>query len=509
MMLDADFEPISLAAHQRSKASWLTPSPIVASLPPVVPFDPELLPYALRSYILDVADRQQSPPDFAAVAALCGMAAMVGNKIRIRPKSHDDWTVVPNLWGAIVGRPSAMKTPAMQSALAPLYALQDEMRKAWEAECREVSAEGTLTKLNAKEVQKSAAKILRGGDRDAARKLLLEADGAETEMPSCPRLVVNDASVEKLGELLNENPNGLLLVRDELPGFLGRLDSEEHQSERAFYLESFNGDGSFTYDRIGRGTVHIASCTLSLIGGVQPSRIAPIVRGAVSGASNDGLIQRLQMAVWPDDIGSWRWVDRKPATFARQIYEDTFRRLHDLKGETNAEPRILCFTPEAQDLFREWMTEIQGQARSGQMATTMESHVLKMPKTVASLALIFELIDNHDRATAVGIEATARALEWADYLRSHATRLYAAGQTMTEDGARLIVERRAQLPDPFTARDIQRRAWSGLGERDAVASALDVLVTTHHCREVPQPTGQAGGRPTTAYVWNPALAMEG
>ena len=88
-----------------------------------------------------------------------------------------------------------------------------------------------------------------------------------------------------------------------MPGFLTRLESEEHQSERAFYLEAYNGDGRFTYDRIGRGTVHIENSTVSIIGGVQPSRIAPIVHGAMSGTGNDGLIERFQMTVWPDDPG--------------------------------------------------------------------------------------------------------------------------------------------------------------------------------------------------------------
>ena len=114
-----------------------------------------------------------------------------------------------------------------------------------------------------------------------------------------------DATVEKLGELLNENPRGLLLIRDELAGFLAHLESEQYQSDRAFYLEAFNGDGRFTYDRIGRGTVHIGNCTVSMIGGVQPTRIAPLVRAAIRGTNNDGLIERLQLAVWPDDLGSW------------------------------------------------------------------------------------------------------------------------------------------------------------------------------------------------------------
>ena len=73
--------------------------------------------------------------------------------------------------------------------------------------------------------------------------------------------------------------------------------------------------------------MHIENCTVSLVGGVQPSRIAPIVRGAMSGASNDGL---LQMAVWPDVVGSWRWVDRAPNSLARSSFEKVFRELYNL-----------------------------------------------------------------------------------------------------------------------------------------------------------------------------------
>jgi hypothetical protein len=105
--------------------------------------------------------------------------------------------------------------------------------------------------------KEKAEKALKDGDRDGARGFLAELiDGSDSD-PPCPRIIINDATVEKLGELLNENPRGVLLIRDELSGFLARMENEEHQSERAFYLEAFNGDGRFTYDRIGRGTIHI------------------------------------------------------------------------------------------------------------------------------------------------------------------------------------------------------------------------------------------------------------
>lgn len=503
-------DDIRLSSGKAKVGSWTRPvrwpavTPIVSTLPPVMPFDPELLPEALRDYVVDVSERQQSPVDFGAVVSVVGLAAIIGNKYRIRPKSHDDWLIVPNLWGAIIGRPSAMKSPAMQSALAPVYMIQDELRRLWEERCRALDIDGTLAGLDEKQAKQRAAKALKAGDRDAAKQILSEIGADDAEEPPCPRIIVNDMTVEKGGELLNENKNGLFLVRDELPGFLARLESEDAQSERAFYLEAFNGDGSFTYDRIGRGTIHIENCTLSIIGGVQPSRIAPIVKGALSGRNNDGLIQRLQMTVWPDDVGDWKWVDRTPDGRARIAYDRVFKSLHDLPRDPEG-PIVLSFTAEAQAMFRTWMEELQAEARSGSLASTLESHILKMPKTIASLALIFELADGG--FDAVGATATARALDWADYLRSHANRLYAAGQTMTEDGARLIVERRAQLPNQFTARDVQRKAWAGLSDRDAVASAIEILVETHHCREVAASNvpNSNGGRPSTAYEFHPSL----
>lgn len=492
------------SALAAAMAGPVSPAPILSSLPAVLPFIPELLPAALGDYVMDVADRQQAPPDFAAVTALCGLAAVVGNRVRIAPKQHDDWIVVPNLWGAIIGRPSAMKSPAMQSALAPVYAIQDRMRKEWEAELRAEEVSDALSGLDAKEAKKRAAKALKDGNRDGARAILedLAGDGEEEEKP-CPRLIVNDATVEKLGELLNQNPRGLLLIRDELPGFLSRMEREECQGERAFYLEAFNGDGRFIYDRIGRGTVRIENCTLSIIGGVQPSRIAPIVRGAMTGASNDGLIQRLQLAVWPDDIGSWRWTDRHPDRDARERFQAIFDTLAGFLPGTTEHPFMMRFSPDGQDLFRQWMEEIQAEARSGSLSSTLESHLLKMPATVASLALLFELIDGG--RFEVGEEATRRALGWADYLRSHASRLYASGNSVVEDGARLIVERRAQLPSPFTARDVHQRAWAGLSDRDAVSAAIDLLMATNHCHEVEKPPALKGGRPTVSYAWHPSL----
>ena len=69
-------------------------------------FDPRLLPSALGDYVLDVADRQQAPPDFAAVSALVGLASIAGNRVRMKPKQFDDREVTPTLRATAIGAPS-------------------------------------------------------------------------------------------------------------------------------------------------------------------------------------------------------------------------------------------------------------------------------------------------------------------------------------------------------------------------------------------------------------------
>jgi hypothetical protein len=484
-----------------SPEQWPDPKPITAArLSPVPPFTQEMLPSELSDYVVDIADRQQAPPDFPAVTSVCGCGAVLGNRVRIWPKQKDDWEVVANPWGALIGRPSSMKSPAMRAALMPLYAMQQQMRELWQADLNTKAVDDALTALSLKGRKKEAEKLLRGNKREEARQMLEDLAG-DKEKPPCPRIIVNDATVAKLGELLNQNPRGLLQVRDELHGFLSRMEDEQFGAhERPFYLECYNGYGSYSFDRIERGTVHIESCTLGLIGGIQPTRIASLVRSAVDGSNNDGLVQRLQLAVWPDDPGQWRWVDRVPNERARHTYDETFKRLHD----AGQEHLSLRFDKTAQEIFREWDEGLNAKARSDMLSSVVESHILKLPKTIASLALIFQMVED-ETARSVGETATVRAMSWSDYLLHHANRLYAAADVMAENGAKLILERRAQLPSPFTVRDVQRKGWAGLASHDLVEAAVEALVATYHCKATRSLSGLRGGRPTEEFTWNPKL----
>jgi putative DNA primase/helicase len=369
---------------------WPDPEPLPDDLPQIPSFDDRLLPEALRPWLSDVAERTQCPPEYAAVGALVALSAVVGRGCAIRPKRYDDWTVVPNLWGAVVGPPSSMKSPALTEALRPLKRLAaeaaDAHRKALEGRPAAL-AEARARRAMIEAAMKKAAK--RGEDMEDLRAQYEAA--ADPPEPPERRYMVNDATIEKLGELLNQNPRGLLHFRDELTGWLATLDRHGHENDRAFFLEAWNGTGPYTYDRIGRGTLRIEAPCVSMLGGIQPGPLAQYLRAALrGGAGDDGLMQRFQLAVYPDPPRVWRNVDRWPDGEARDRALAVYRRLDALTPEALGATLedglpFLRFRPEAQELFDEWREGLMVRLRSGEEHPAIEAHLAKFDPLVKTL----------------------------------------------------------------------------------------------------------------------------
>jgi hypothetical protein len=105
-------------------AEWPQPQPLPEGLPPVMPFDYEMLPPVLHRRVADIAERMQCPADFPAVALMVALSSLVGRPCGIEPKRADDWTVIPNLRGKLIGRPGIMKSPPLKEATRPLEVLQ-------------------------------------------------------------------------------------------------------------------------------------------------------------------------------------------------------------------------------------------------------------------------------------------------------------------------------------------------------------------------------------------------
>ena len=59
----------------------------------------------LSSWVDDIAERMQCPPEFIAVTAVAALGAVLGRRIGVRPQKHTDWVEVSSFWGCVIGRP--------------------------------------------------------------------------------------------------------------------------------------------------------------------------------------------------------------------------------------------------------------------------------------------------------------------------------------------------------------------------------------------------------------------
>ena len=486
----------------KGNASHTPPEPL-PELPDVKPFDYLYLPNALRGNVRDISERMQCPPDFAAIGVLVMTAAIIGRKVAIRPKRKDDWTVTPNLWGAVVGNSGVMKSPTLAAALSPIKKLQTAAFNVFNTAKAEFDANGELLKLQ-QSVNTYQAKSKLKKDASANVSHLLKSPQG-WEPPILKRYITNNASYEALGELLMENPNGLMVESDEIIGLLKQLDTSGQEVARSFYLTAADGDKGYTFDRIMRGKgLHIPALCLSIIGGIQPGVLAEYVRQATGGgAGADGLLQRFGLMVYPDVSPDWKEVDRHPDSAVREAVNLLAERLDklnstDIGAENDNGVLFLHFDNEAQVLFSEWRASLEIRLRSGEEHPAIVSHLSKYRKLIPSLALINHLCDTGQGA--ISESALLRAIAFSEYLESHARRIYSYATRPDIDAAKTLLKRLAagKLKAEFTMRDIYQKGWAGLENPSKAQAAINLLLEYRHLSEQEITTG---GRPTTHYHW--------
>lgn len=508
----ACFDVVTMPSPQEVVGDWPEPIPLPDSLPPVMPFNVDLLPAALRGWVTDIAHRMQCPPDFPAVVAMVALSSLIGARAVVSPKAKDDWRVVPNLWGMLIGRPGVMKSPALAQVLAPLRHLEAADRELWQAEHESWQLDCKVSAMAADANEKEARKL--AAKNPGKARALLHPMGQPVE-PIARSFIINDSTVEALADALTKNPWGLLVYRDELHGLLCDMDRQGQEGARSFYLTGYDGNQGYAIRRIGRGESYVPQVCLSLIGGIQPGKVQSYVRDAVGGgAGDDGLLQRFGLTVWPDVTQKFVYVDQWPDTASKQAASAVFERLAKLLPASDAEPVEWRFSADAQGLFVEWLVPFETELRGDGLHPALVSHLAKYRKLVPALALVIALVDTPDNGNVIGERELLRALAWADYLRSHAERLYAAAVTPETTGAKMLLDKITAgklvssdgvVLKSFSPREVAVKGWAGLTSSDAVRKAAQLLVEYGYLAPETKPAGASGGRPSERYLLHPIL----
>ena len=461
---------------------WPARAALPARLPEAPTMPPEMVPERLRPWLVDLTELNCIPLEYMAAPAIAGLSGLIGRSMAIRPERFTDWAVTPNLWGGIVGGPGAMKSHAVQEALAPLTRL--EVRAAQEHEEAQQAAEIEAELLQAERAQlkgKKGAGMTREALQDLKQRELENTVTAR-------RYVLQNVTVEKLGELLRENPRGLTVVRDELASWIYDHAREERAEALGFYLAAWNGDGAYTFDRIGRGTVRIPQVCVSVVGGIQPGPLSAFIADSRSGSRGDqGLLQRFQLLVYPDSLGNWERPTRRASQDAKNAAFEIYEALDGLYDPDRESPPVLAFDAEAQDIWNAWRDELEGRLRGHEFegAPGFESHLSKYRSLVPSLAAVFHLVQvaapgmSADALGNIPAEPLELALNWAAFLEAHARKVYAYELGLSMIGAYALADKikAGSVKDGDSTRDLRRKDWAELsGARfDAALEQLQAL----------------------------------
>ena len=426
-------------------------------------------------------------------ALLAAASALIGNARHV--KVGGQWCEPPVLWCASVGDPSSGKSPGADPVMRILAAIEADdaadfpiIRRRWETDREGARARKARWQGEVKE----AAKL---GNPPPP----MPADADDPPEPQRPRVRANDATIEKLAEMLAGLPKGLLYARDELSGWIACFDRYSGGGDRAFWIEAYGGRASTIDRKKHPDPVHVPHLSVAVFGGIQPDRLADVLRDA-----DDGLVPRFLFA-WSDRVPY-----RRPTRSAdHDAGLAALRRLHALALADDGKPLIVPLASDASDVMHEAVADFRGRDAGGLLAGAIG----KAPGHVLRLAWVLECLwwcggpeaEEPRTVSAAAVKAAAGLVD--GYFLPMAERAFG-------DAAALPVERQAATlarwilrtrPDVVNVRNVRETArLPGLRDANAIHATCAHLVEAGWLAP-PARDGSTGGRPREDYPVNPRV----
>ena len=489
--------------HDASK-SWGEPDLEVLQLrrrpPPAFPI--EVFDEPWGEWINQAREAAACPPDYVAMPLLALASVLLGNARW--PEASMGWSEPPFLWVASIGDSGSGKSPGSDALLRDvLPELERRMvgdypdrLQQWRAAQEHDQAHEERWKSEVRDAQ----------NRNTAPPLPPRPTAGPE--PESPRLRQNDITIEKVASMLcHAAPKGLLIVRDELYGWISGMGSY-NQAGPSFWLESYGGRPYRVERQKLAEPIVVPRLGVAVFGGTQPDKIAALMSGP-----DDGLLARFLWS-WPNQV-EFDLGRRAPGIAWATEALDKLRILELLldAGDANqARPILVPLEPPAVEAMREFGRQMQ--TRQAFAGGRMRSALGKARGHALRLSIVLELLWWCARETIQGPPTrislrafTAATQLMRDYFVPMAERVYGdAAVTHIERNASTIAAWIARdRPDEVYVRQLQREVrLPGLRAAHDIRAACDFLVEADWL-EPPPKTEFGQPRARVAYAINPAL----
>jgi hypothetical protein len=310
-------------------------------------------------------------PLLSIASSLIGAARQV--------KASSAWYEPLSLWTAVIGFSGTGKTPGLEVSRRTLGAIEKLRKESIDDLRRDHEQRAAVAKAAAKKWRGEVEKALENDQPPPQRPQEAEDLGPFV----APQFHVSDTTIEKLAVLLKARARGMLVIYDELSGLFANMARYSRGSDRAFWLQCWNG-GRYIVERLNRPSVTVDHLLVGLTGGFQPDKLD----GAFAG-DDDGMYARM-LYCWPDE-SPYRPLTNEASFVEPQLQEALTRLINLQAGDgTQLEPQFLALSEEAQlafEEFRKFQHELRSrlEGREQEWWAKAQSHVLRLAGTLAYL----------------------------------------------------------------------------------------------------------------------------
>lgn len=280
---------------------WAEPTPFDSVKVPAFPL--EALPGPLAAMTEALAEYTQTPESMGGTLMLGALAAAVQDKYEY----CGSWRETLSLYVAPVSPPGTRKSAVFQAVTAPLSKYEAEKRK---EERSEVAQSRARVSALEKAKQTTETRFASGkATMDDVLNAATELEEAQAAEKHEYRLLANDATPERLVDLMSQQGGSLTVVSTE-GGLFDQIAGRRYDNGGGLdvYLQAHDGD-KLVVDRIGRPGNEIERPHLSILLTVQPD----VIRGLMNNTTlcGRGLVARF-LFVKDDNMVGRRKIDPPP-----------------------------------------------------------------------------------------------------------------------------------------------------------------------------------------------------
>jgi hypothetical protein len=480
--------------------------PEVEGWPELQPFDDielpafptHVLPPALRDWVAAESLATQTPPDLPALLALAVCGACIARRVYVEPRPG--WREPVNLYVAVLLEPGNRKSAVFADATAPLREIEAELIARERGPVAIAQSERRQKEARLRKLERLAGEK---GDihaqEEAAR--LAESLAIEDEV-FLPRLIVDDATAEKLGAMLSEQNGRIASLSPEGGVFdlMAGLYSKNGIPQFDIYLKGHSGDDLIT-DRISRKSVRVTRPALTCAYAMQPQ----VIRGLADKPAfrGRGLLARFFYSAPKSWIGHRHVAPPPVPDGVREAYRQVVRELAAVPDGEQA----LRLSAAAEARLRDWEAEVERMLADGGELEALRDWGGKLCGLTLRLAGILHCVEC-GLAGEIQSETVEAAIQIARYAVPHAAAalaLMAGGTATRDDDARWLwrwIERHGLRE--FSKREAQQQGKRRFPTAEDIEPALAELMRRGYVRPKPSDRSGPGRPPSPEYEVNPA-----